>query len=312
MLKNTLLYCFIVVKYQHNISILSRRTEMKKKIIALLTAVFALVTGLFVLTGCSNTPQNGFDIELAKAFAEETGIELRLQEIKWENKMTEINSGNIDLIWNGMTIQPEMENNLEISNPYMTNSQVMLVRADSDLTYEKIMADKDIRITAEGDSAGAAWIADNGFENFINADNQIKTMTEVKANTADVAVLDSVLANYYITNDESSFQGELKIVEDESGNIKTLSNEVYGIAAKKGNVGLIAKVNDVLASIYADGTMMEIADKYGLEANITASSFENYTPQYDSLSAAEKASWEAIAEKGYIIVGYTIFAPIAY
>ena len=60
---------------------------MKKKIIALLTAVFALVTGLFVLTGCSNTPQNGFDIELAKAFAEETGIELRLQEIKWENKM---------------------------------------------------------------------------------------------------------------------------------------------------------------------------------------------------------------------------------
>ena len=137
---------------------------MKKKIIALLTAVFALVTGLFVLTGCSNTPQNGFDIELAKAFAEETGIELRLLEIKWENKMTEINSGNIDLIWNGMTIQPEMENNLEISNPYMTNSQVMLVRADSDLTYEKIMADKDIRITAEGDSAGAAWIADNGFE----------------------------------------------------------------------------------------------------------------------------------------------------
>ena len=226
--------------------------------------------------------------------------------------MTEINSGNIDLIWNGMTIQPEMENNLEISNPYMTNSQVMLVRADSDLTYEKIMADKDIRITAEGDSAGAAWIADNGFENFINADNQIKTMTEVKANTADVAVLDSVLANYYITNDESSFQGELKIVEDESGNIKTLSNEVYGIAAKKGNVGLIAKVNDVLASLYADGTMMEIADKYGLEANITASSFENYTPQYDSLSTAEKASWEAIAEKGYIIVGYTIFAPIAY
>ena len=60
---------------------------MKKKIIALLTAVFALVTGLFVLTGCSNTPQKGFDIELAKAFAEETGIELRLQEIKWENKM---------------------------------------------------------------------------------------------------------------------------------------------------------------------------------------------------------------------------------
>ena len=58
--------------------------------------------------------------------------------------------------------------------------------------------------------------------------------------------------------------------------------------------------------------MMEIADKYGLEANITASSFENYTPQYDSLSATEKAGWEAIAEKGYIIVGYTIFAPIAY
>ena len=58
--------------------------------------------------------------------------------------------------------------------------------------------------------------------------------------------------------------------------------------------------------------MMEIAEKYGLESNIKTDSFENYTPQYDSLSAKEKAGWEAIAEKGYIIVGYTIFAPIAY
>ena len=284
---------------------------MKKKIIALLTAVFALVTGLFVLTGCSNTPQNGFDIELAKAFAEETGIELRLQEISWEQKENEIASGAIDLIWNGMTIQPEMENNLEISNPYMTNSQVMLVRADSDLTYEKIVEQKStIKITAESGSAGEALVEDYG--QYVAAESQIMAMTELKARTSDVAVLDSVLAGFYTTNDESDFKGEFKMVTDANGDVVELSQEHYGIAAKKGNVGLIAKVNDVLASLYADGTMMEIADKYGLEANITASSFENYTPQYDSLSAAEKASWDAIAEKGYIIVGYTIFAPIAY
>ena len=191
----------------------------------------------------------GFETEFAEKVCGELGYTPEFIEIDWNTKETSLKAGEIDLIWNGMTIQPEMENNLAISKPYMTNSQVMLVRADSDLTYEKIMADKDIRITAEGDSAGAAWIADNGFTQFINADNQIKTMTEVKANTADVAVLDNVLANYYITNDESSFEGELKIVEDENGKIKTLTDEVYGIAAKKGNVGLITKVNDVLASL---------------------------------------------------------------
>ena len=269
---------------------------MKKKIIALLTAVFALMTGLFVLTGCSNTPQNGFDIELAKAFAEETGIELRLQEISWEQKENEIASGAIDLIWNGMTIQPEMENNLEISNPYMTNSQVMLVRADSDLTYEKIVEQKStVKITAESGSAGEALVEDYG--QYVAAESQIMAMTELKARTSDVAVLDSVLAGFYTTNDESDFKGEFKMVTDANGDVAELSQEHYGIAAKKGNVGLIAKVNDVLASLYADGTMMEIADKYGLEANITASSFENYTPQYDSLSAEEKAGWEKFALK---------------
>lgn len=285
---------------------------MKKKFAAVIVAVLAFVMSLFVLTGCSSTPQKGFDIELAKAFAEKTGVELRLQEISWDQKENEINAGTIDLIWNGMTIQPEMPNNLEISLPYMTNSQIMLVRADSTLTYEQIMADKSVKITAEGGSAGEAWVEENEFSNYVAADSQIMAMTELKAKTSDVAVLDSVLAGYYTSNDESDFKGAFKMVTKSDNSVAELSQEYYGIAAKKGNKGLIAKINDTLAQLYQDGTMMDIAEKYGLEDQITASSYQNYTAQYDSLTAAEKASWEAISEKGYIVVGYTIFAPIAY
>ena len=92
----------------------------------------------------------------------------------------------------------------------------------------------------------------------------------------------------------------------------SLSSEEYGIAAKKGYVGLMAKVNDTLAQLYADGTMKEIAKVYGLDQLLVSSSWSNYTKTFDSLSDAEKASWNNIVSKEKIVIGYTLFAPIAY
>ncbi len=74
----------------------------------------------------------------------------------------------------------------------------------------------------------------------------------------------------------------------------------------------MAKINDTLAKLYADGTMKDIAEVYGLDQLLVNSSWSNYTNTFDSLSDAEKASWNSIASKGKIVIGYTLFAPIAY
>ena len=284
---------------------------MKKRFLSLITIVLAMVMCVFGLVGCSKDNLKGFDIDLAKAVGEELGIDVEFKLIDWNMKDAEINAGTIDLIWNGMTITEERLGNLEISKPYLTNNQVMVVKADSTLTKATITS--STKIVAENGSAGLEQ-AQNAFPNntVTPAKNQITCLTEVKAGTSDVAILDSTLAGFYINNDESSFKGSLKIITNSQGQYDTLSSEEYGIAAKKGRVAFMAKINDALASLYADGTMKEIAEEYGVDQLLVSESWTNYTNTFDSLSDTEKAVWDDILDDGEIVIGYTLFAPIAY
>ena len=260
----------------------------------------------------------GYDIELARAVVEwlnqtySLDLELEFQIIDWNSKEVLLSNGTIDLIWNGMTIHEEMYDNLEISNPYLTNNQAMVVKSDSNITKEQIKSQK-LKIAVENGSAGADAAEENFPESqVVKVTDQISALTELKAGNVQVAIIDSIMAGYYAANDESSFKGQIKMITKADGSLDALTTEEYGIAAKKGNVGLIAMVNDTLAKLYQNGTMTEIAEKYGFEKIIVKESFENYVTQYDKLSEAEKASWEVIKEKGKIRVGYTLFAPIAY
>ena len=284
---------------------------MKKRFLSLITIVLAMVMCVFGLVGCSKDNLKGFDIDLAKAVGEELGIDVEFKLIDWSMKDAEINAGTIDLIWNGMTITPERLEQLEISNPYLTNNPVMVVKTESTITKATITS--STKIVAENGSAGEEnAIAAFPNNNIQKAADQITCLTEVLSGTSDVAVLDSILAGYYINNDESSFKGKLKIITNSQGQYDTLSSEEYGIAAKDGYVGLMAKINDTLAKLYADGTMKDIAEEYGLDQLLISSSWSNYTNTFDNLSDTEKASWNNIENKGKIIIGYTLFAPIAY
>jgi len=285
---------------------------MKKRFLSFITMILAMIVCTFSFVGCSTGPTQGFDYDLALALGEKLDIDIEFELIDWDTKVVEINSGTIDLIWNGMTIRPKMYNELEISNPYLQNNQVMVVAKDSNLTRESI-ASGNAKIVAEAGSVGwdEASAAFPG-KKINTAKDQVTCLTEVLAGNYQVAVLDSILAGYYIANNESDFKGKLKVVTNASGAYDTLSTEEYGIAAKKGNKALIAKVNDTLYDLYKDGTMQKIARKYGLEELLITDHYENYTKTFDSLSASEKAKWDDIVKKGSIKVGYTLFAPICY
>lgn len=276
---------------------------MKKKIVLALLLVAVVLTAVLGAAACKESTLIGFDVELAQAVGKDLGVEVEFVQINWETKENELESKNVDLLWNGMTITPEREAAWEISEPYMRNEQVAIIRkADASKfdSLDKMLASK--KWTAESGSAGAKLINDRG-ATLIGVTAQINVLTELNAGSADIGVMDSVMANYYMNETGSEYADSLMIAPVKIA----LEDEYYGIAARKGEVALMDKINTSLAKFSADGTIDKIAEKYGLTDVIQPI---QYTSQWDSI--ADKSSWDYIVNRGKIVIGYTLFAPIAY
>ena len=276
---------------------------MKKKIVIALILAAVLLTAVLGAAACSKTELVGFDIELAQAVGEDLGVEVEFVQINWDTKENELESKNVDLLWNGMTITPEREAAWEISEPYMLNRQVAIIRktdADKFDTLDKMLASDNW--SAENGSAGAELITDLG-ATLIGVTAQINVLTELNAGSADIGVMDSVMAGYYINETGSNYADSLMIAEV---NIAK-DDEYYGIAARKGETALMDKINTSLAKLWANDTVKTIGEKYGLTDVLLPI---EYTSQWDSIS--DKSSWDYIVARGKIIIGYTLFAPIAY
>ena len=276
---------------------------MKKKIVLALLLVAVVLTAVLGAAACTKTELIGFDVELAQAVGKDLGVEVEFQLINWNNKENELESKNVDLLWNGMTITPEREAQMEISEPYMLNEQVAIIRktdASKFDSLDKMLASK--KWTAESGSAGAELIPELG-ATLIGVSSQINILTELNAGSADIGVMDSVMASYYMNETGSEYADSLMIAPVKIA----LKDEYYGIAARKGEVALMDKINTSLAKLYADGTVGKIAETYGLTDVIQPI---QYTSQWDSI--ADKSSWDYIVNRGKIVIGYTLFAPIAY
>ena len=276
---------------------------MKKKIVLALLLVAVVLTAVLGAAACTKTELIGFDVELAQAVGKDLGVEVEFQLINWNNKENELESKNVDLLWNGMTITEEREAQMEISEPYMLNEQVAIIRktdASKFDTLDKMLASK--KWTAESGSAGAELIPELG-ATLIGVSSQINILTELNAGSADIGVMDSVMASYYMNETGSEYADSLMIAPVKIA----LEDEYYGIAARKGEVALMDKINTSLAKLYADGTVGKIAETYGLTDVIQPI---QYTSQWDSI--ADKSSWDYIVNRGKIVIGYTLFAPIAY
>ncbi len=198
----------------------------------------------------------GFDTELAMLVCDKLGVEPEFLEINWDTKEVELNAKSLDCIWNGLTITPERQQTMSITNPYVKNAQVILMKANA--VYDGTASLVDKILTAEQGSAGEETI--QGDENLSQASYvpktmQIECLMEVKAGTADAAVLDLTLAKT-MTGKGTSYE-DLAIVD-------FMNEEDYGVAFRKGS-DITAEVNKIFADLIADGTLGALADKYGLE-----------------------------------------------
>ncbi|MBE6903088.1 MAG: transporter substrate-binding domain-containing protein [Ruminococcaceae bacterium] len=206
----------------------------------------------------------GFETEFAKAVCAKLGVSPKFQEIDWNAKETELNAKNIDCIWNGMTIDDERKANMDISIPYMRNRQVMIVKKENVAKYTTAESLKDAALVAEMKSAGEKVAQNDDFfaqAKYTAVDSQAKTLVEVKAGTADIAVIDYIMALGSIG--EGTDYTDLAVVGD--GSLSFGEPEFYGIAFRKNSPKTLEKINAAIKELKKDGTLDTIAKKYKLQ-----------------------------------------------
>ena len=199
----------------------------------------------------------GFDADMAKAFAESLGVTAEFVEIDWDNKILELDSKTIDCVWNGMTLTAEVTSAMECSNAYCNNAQVIIVPADKASEYQTVESVKDLTFAAEAGSAGEAELTALGYT-VTPVKAQSDALMEVAAGTSDAAVIDSLMAAAMVG--EGTGYANLTYTCG-------LNSEEYGVGFRKGS-DLAQKLNDFFKASYADGSMMQIAETYGVQAAI--------------------------------------------
>lgn len=190
----------------------------------------------------------GFDADMAKMVAESLGVDVEFVEIDWDNKIMELKSKNIDVVWNGMTLIDEVKNSMECTNAYCSNGQVIVTTDES-----KLDDPSKLTFAVEAGSAGEAVAEEEGY-NANSVASQADALMEVASGTSDAAIIDLLMASAMI-GEGTSYPNLIRSDE--------LTSEEYGVGCRKGS-DLAAYINEQLTKAYKDGKTQEIAEKYGI------------------------------------------------
>lgn len=198
----------------------------------------------------------GFDTQFAEAVCEKLGKEPEFVEINWDTKFVTLESGKIDCIWNGMTVSSDVTANCAISDAYVNNAQVVVMKKDVIDKYETAESMKDLKFTAEAGSAGESAIKENKLDgNYNPVAAQTDALLAVAGGQADACVIDITMAKS-MTAEGTSYADLAYSLE--------LTKEEYAIGFRKDDTELKDNVNKAMKELKVDGTLDELAEKYGL------------------------------------------------
>ncbi|MCF7944465.1 MAG: amino acid ABC transporter substrate-binding protein [Spirochaetia bacterium] len=197
----------------------------------------------------------GFDIDLAKEVTSRMGVDLRLQPIDWDAKILDLNSKDIDVIWNGLTITDERMEKIEFSKPYIANRQIVIVQKDSGIDTKADLDGANVGIQL-GSSAEDAVRSDmdtmETFEELFKYQDNVQALMDLEVGRIDAVVVDEILGRYYI----SKRPGVFDVASD------FFAAEEYGIGFRKGEKAFAAEVDRILDEMIEDGTAAEISHKW--------------------------------------------------
>lgn len=212
----------------------------------------------------------GFDLSLAQEVCDRNGWELVKQPIEWNSKDMELDSGAIDCIWNGFTMNGR-EDDYTWSSAYVDNSQVVVVKKDSDINKLSDLAGKVVIVQADS-SALAAFTGEDADDKNSELASEFKSLQQVSdynsafmnldAGVADAICMDIGVSSYEIEEREN----EYRVLNE------YVSTEQYGIGFRKGNTELRDRVEETLEEMLKDGTFENIAAEWGLEESVSLGS----------------------------------------
>lgn len=204
----------------------------------------------------------GFDLDLAAEVCKRRGWTLVKQPIDWNSKDMELNSGSIDCIWNGFTMNGR-EDDYTWSVPYIDNSQVVIVNKDSGIAKLTDLTGKIVAVQADS-SALAAFTGEDAAEENVTLYESFADLQQVadynsafmnlESGMVDAICMDIGVAKYQVESRGDSFV----ILEEQ------VSSEAYGIGFKLGNTELRDMVEETLQEMEQDGTFDSIAETWGL------------------------------------------------
>ena len=199
----------------------------------------------------------GFDLDLATEVANRNGWDIQLEAIDWDAKDTLLNSGAINCIWNGFTMEGR-EDGYTFSDPYMLNEQVIVVKAGSDISDFAGLSGKTVMTQVdsaaldvlEGDQAEVAATFKGGAAQTIGDYNN--AFMQLDSGMIDAVACDLSIAQYQIAANPDKYV-----------QLSTpLSTEHYAVGFKKGDTELAQKVSETLKQLDADGTVKQLCEKY--------------------------------------------------
>lgn len=193
----------------------------------------------------------GFDIDLAEEVCSRMGVELVKQPVDWDTKEQDLNAGKIDCIWNGLSINDERQEIMNLSEPYMKNDMIFVVKTDSEIAT---LADLDGKAVAVQSGSTAQEILNDSGLNITATElaTNVECLQQLDLDLVDAVFLDSVVANYEITTTGKAYT----ILPD------GLSPEEYAIGFRKDDQALRDEVQRILSEMKADGKVEEISTKW--------------------------------------------------
>jgi len=200
----------------------------------------------------------GFDIDLSKEIEKITDYQFEFQPIDWMTKETELQQGNIDLIWNGYTVTDERKEIVAFSTPYMTNKQIIIIQDDSDIDSIDDLEGKTVA-TQEGSSSYDAIMADTDLVAAIEGNEPISYSTfndvfnDLLTNRSDAIVVDETLARYYMKQRGLT---ELRVLDDDLG------SEEYAIGIRKDDTQLKEDLDAALKTLTDNGKLDEVKNRW--------------------------------------------------
>lgn len=225
----------------------------------------------------------GFDLDVAQKVCDNLGWELVKKPINWDSKDMELNSGNIDCIWNGFTINGR-EDDYTWSDPYLNNEQVMVVTSDSGIETLADLAGKNVVVQAASAALDALNSEDNkeltdSFASLTENPDYNTAFMNIDSGAADAVAVDIGVAKYQLAQRE---EGKYKILDEPT------QSEQYGIGFAKGNEELRDTVWAEVMKLYDEGEIDKLAEQYGVADMLCLGDEEAADKTEENTDAAEE------------------------